>query len=219
MFILNMLRRLIVHQFHNTSETARIRGKWKVTDNRWLKEDGANLASFLYRLQAEQPEHYTRIVDTIRLVLPFFATLELYPGIRRYPAALAGNRLRPGVRRIAGLGRHVARHRADRLAAAARARPARRADPEQPGLGLHPYAIEVLAGLLHSASRHVQIVVATQSASLIDRFDAADIVVVDRRGSATSFRRLDDAVLADWLKDYTLSELWEKNVVGGRPSR
>ncbi len=88
---------------------------------------------------------------------------------------------------------------------------------DEPELGLHPYAIEVLAGLIRSASRHVQVVVATQSVSLIDRFEPHDVVVVNRSIAGTSFSRLDDAELANWLESYTLSELWEKNVVGGRP--
>src|SRR5262249_52266170 len=81
--ILRMLRRITVHQFHNTSATARIRGKWDVSDARWLKEDGANLAAVLLRLKDEQPAHYARIEDTLRLVLPFFATFELYPEFDR----------------------------------------------------------------------------------------------------------------------------------------
>jgi predicted ATPase len=83
---------------------------------------------------------------------------------------------------------------------------------------LHPYAIEVLASLIRSASKHVQVMVATQSVSLIDRFEPDDVVVANCAGSETSLRRLSRAELAEWLKTYTLSELWEKNVVGGRPA-
>ena len=74
--ILYMLRRIIVHQFHNTSTTSRIRSKWDADDGRRLKEDGANLVSFLYRLQNLQPQYYQRIVETLRLILPFFADFE-----------------------------------------------------------------------------------------------------------------------------------------------
>lgn len=85
-------------------------------------------------------------------------------------------------------------------------------------LGLHPYAIEVLASLIHGASSHVQIIVATQSVSVIDRFDPNDIVVTDRKNRETTFKRHDSGARSEWLESYTLSELWEKNVVGGRPS-
>ena len=34
----------------------------------------------------------------------------------------------------------------------------------------------------------------------------------------TTFRRLDSNALNEWLKeDYSLGELWKKNVLGGRP--
>lgn len=89
---------------------------------------------------------------------------------------------------------------------------------DEPELGLHPYAIEVLAALIQAASKQVHVIIATQSASLIDRFEPSDIVVVDRHHGETTLRRLNEADLDDWLKEYTLSELWEKNVLGGRPA-
>jgi predicted ATPase len=215
---LNMLRRMIVHQFHNTAPTARIRGKWDVSDNRWLKEDGANLAPFLYRLMNERPEYYTRIVDTIRLMLPFFATFELYPEFDHvllrwreigsdhiFNASQASDGMLRAMALIA-LFQQPEPDLPDLLIL------------DEPELGLHPYAIEVLASLIHSASRHVQVVVATQSVTLVDRFEPDDIVVLNRSGSETSFKRLSNTELAEWLETYTLSELWEKNVVGGRPS-
>ncbi len=48
--ILVLLRRSIVHQFHNTAATARMRNKWPLSDNRRLKEDAGDLAAFLCRL-------------------------------------------------------------------------------------------------------------------------------------------------------------------------
>ena len=73
--------------------------------------------------------------------------------------------------------------------------------------------------MLRSVSHHVQVIVATQSISLVDRFEPHDIVVVDRVGRESIFRRLNDADLDEWREDYTMSELWEKNVLGGRPGR
>ncbi len=216
--ILNMLRRIIVHQFHNTAPTARIRSKWDLSDNRWLKEDGANLAPFLYRLMNERPEYYTRIVDTIRLVVPFFATFELYPEFDRVLLRwreIGSDHIFNASQASDGMLRAMA------LIALLQQPEADLPDVlilDEPELGLHPYAIEMLASLIESASQHVQVVVATQSVTLIDRFEPNDIVVLNRSGSETSFKRLSNIELEEWLKSYTLSELWEKNVVGGRPS-
>src|SRR5271155_1306102 len=216
--ISGMLRRIIVHQFHNTSQTARIRNKWDISDNRWLKEDGANLGSFLHRLENNEPGYYTRIVDTIRLILPFFATFELYPesgSVLLRWREIGSDQVFNVSQASDGMLRAMA------LIALLQ-------QPEQslpnilildePELGLHPYAIEVLASLIHSASKHVQVVVATQSVSLLDRFEPDDIVVAHRSDREASFRRLSSSELSEWLETYTLSELWEKNVVGGRPA-
>ncbi len=90
---------------------------------------------------------------------------------------------------------------------------------DEPELGLHPYAIEVMAGLLKSAALHRQIIVATQSTKLIDFFGPEGIIVVDRPARGSEFHRLDAARLEDWIAEYSMSELWEKNVLGGRPGR
>lgn len=216
--ILGMLRRIIVHQFHNTSASARIRGKWSVSDARWLKEDGGNLAAFLLRLQHEEPAYYARIEHTVRLVLPFFAAFELYPEsdsvLLRWreigcDEVFDVSQASDGMLRAMALVALLQQPEQDLPAMLIL---------DEPELGLHPYAIEVLAGLIRAASRHVQVIVATQSVSLIDRFEPDDIVVVNRSGRETSFKRLSNAELGEWLDAYTLSELWEKNVVGGRPS-
>ena len=88
---------------------------------------------------------------------------------------------------------------------------------DEPELGLHPFAISLLGGALKAASTHCQILVCTQSMPLINHFEPEDIIVVDRPGRASTFRRLDAHQLAGWLEEYSLAELWEKNVIGGRP--
>ncbi len=90
---------------------------------------------------------------------------------------------------------------------------------DEPELGLHPYAISVLGGLIHRASEGTQIMVATQSPGLLDAFEPSDIVVVERVQDGTTFRRLEPKRLEAWLEEYKLSDLWEKNVLGGRPTR
>jgi predicted ATPase len=88
---------------------------------------------------------------------------------------------------------------------------------DEPELGLHPAALNLVAGLIKAAAHHCQVLVATQSAALVDFFEPEDIVVVGRRDAASSFTRLDSQELRDWLEEYTLGELWEKDVFGGGP--
>ncbi len=90
---------------------------------------------------------------------------------------------------------------------------------DEPELGLHPYAIELVSDLIQEAAHHGQILVATQSTRFVDCFEPEEILVVTQASGASEIRRLDEGELKGWLEDYTLSELWEKNVLGGRPAR
>lgn len=217
-FILGLLRRCIVHQFHNTSETARIRQKWVIEDNRYLKEDGANLAPFLMRMRDEDEKYYYRIVETIRLITPYFSDFYFNPVGGRVMLQWTEN----GTDMVFGA------HQASDGTLRTTALVSLLLQPEanfpavlvldEPELGLHPYSINIIAGLIRSASEHTQVVLATQSTAFIDCFEPEDIIVVDRPGRKSTFARLAPKDLKEWLEDYTLSELWEKNVIGGRPS-
>lgn len=89
---------------------------------------------------------------------------------------------------------------------------------DEPELGLHPYAVNLLAALFHQASTNgTQCIVSTQSVQLIDEFAPDDITVVERFNGESTFRRLDSSTLSEWLGEYSLGELWQKNVLGGRP--
>lgn len=84
---------------------------------------------------------------------------------------------------------------------------------------MHPSAISILAGMARQASRKCQIIMATQSQRLVDEFEASNIVVAERNetGNYSDFKQLDEEKLMEWLERYSLSELWEKNVLGGQP--
>jgi predicted ATPase len=156
-------------------------------------------------------------VETIRLILPFFADFELEPEFDR---VLLQWRER-GTDRIFDAGQ-AADGMLRILALVALLQQPEFDLPDvlildEPELGLHPYAIEIIAALIRSASEKVQVILATQSVSLIDRFNPEDIVVVNRAGRESSFQRLAKDDLKEWLDAYSVSELWEKNVIGGRP--
>jgi predicted ATPase len=90
---------------------------------------------------------------------------------------------------------------------------------DEPELGLHPAALSVLGGLFKKAAAQTQVIVSTQSAALLDEFDPQDVIVVDRKQGASEFKRLEAEPLKEWLKDYSLGELWRKNYFDGGPSR
>ncbi len=216
--ILGLLRNLRVFQFHNTSWTARIRSKWSEDDGRRLKEDAANLAPFLYRLQRDEPRYYRRIVQTIRLILPFFADFELEPEhgmlLLRWlesdsDVVFSAAQAADGMLRAMALVALLLQPERDLPNVLVL---------DEPELGLHPHAMNIIAGLVRSASTSAQVILATQSVALLNYFEPQEVVVVDRVGRESRFHRLDAASLGEWLEEYSLAELWEKNVLGGRPS-
>ena len=215
--IRTLLQRIVVYQFHNTSETARIRGKWSADDNRWLKEDAANVAPVLYRLKTRDRQYYQRIVDTIQLVLPLFSDFELEPDCgnlmlawreRDTDEVFSASQASDGFLRIVALITLLLQPTKDLPDVLIL---------DEPELGLHPSAISVVGELTAAAATKIQVIAATQSVPLVDCFGPEDIVVVERPDRSSTFQRLDPAALDEWLAAYSLSELWEKNVIGGRP--
>jgi predicted ATPase len=89
---------------------------------------------------------------------------------------------------------------------------------DEPELGLHPYAISIVADLISAAAQSTQVILATQSPVLLDHFAPESVVVVNRTEGHSLFERLDPDTLKDWLEEYSVGELWQKNVVQGSPS-
>jgi len=216
-FILNLLRKIIVYQFHNTSATARMRSKWDIEDNRWLKEDAGNIAPFLMRLRQYENKNYQIIVETIRQILPFFADFEFESDYGRLllcwreknsDRVFNASQAADGMLRVMALVTLLLQPEKDLPDVLI---------IDEPELGLHPYAINILGGIIKAVARKIQVIIATQSVALLDCFEPEDIVVVERKQRETTFKRLEESHLKNWLADYSLSDLWEKNVIGGRP--
>jgi predicted ATPase len=205
-----------VFHFQDTSRDAPVKRFTWTSDNQTLHPDAENLAPLLLRLRDSSPNHYKRILAAIRANAPFF---------RDFVLADEGNgkvRLRwtqvdvdtvfPAEALSDGTLRYI-------CLATLLLQP----DPpalialDEPELGLHPFAIRQLADLVKSASTRTQIVIATQSVTLLNQFDLDDLIVVNRIDGNSEFERPDKDRLREWLDEYSLGELWEKNVLGGRP--
>lgn len=220
-YVQKAMRSWQIYHFHDTSATSRVKQPSNIHDNAYLRPDSSNLAAYLYFLKEVEPEHYAMIVHTIRLAAPFFDDFELRSnplnpeqiylewhekGTDMYYNA---HSLSDGTLRFMSLATLLLQP-ADRLPITILL--------DEPELGLHPYAIKLLASLLKSAAEHTQVIVSTQSVTLVNQFDPDDMIVVDRQDNQSVFRRVDDDEVENWLADYSLGELWEKNVIGGRPA-
>ena len=211
-----------VFHFHDTSRSALVKQVHGINDNEYLRDDARNLAAFLYRLKLYHDSHYKRIVKSIQLVAPFFGDFLLRPSVDNKETIqlewteagqdipFTASALSDGTLRFICLATVLLQPEEFVPATIL---------IDEPELGLHPFAITVLAGLMKAASQQHQLIISTQSVELVNEFDAEDLIVADKHGQATVLRRLDTEALSEWLEEYNLGDLWKKNLLGGRPSR
>lgn len=209
-----------VYHFHDTSPTARVRQFCYIGDNRWLMPDAGNLAAFLLRLREGNGGAYQRILSTIRLIAPFFDDFDLEPANpnekdiilnwrdKGSDQVFGPHQLSDGTLRAICLVTLLMQPESDLPDLII---------VDEPELGLHPYALNMLAALFKKASHHTKVLISTQSSSFLDNFDPEDVIVVNREGKESKFERPDPAKLEAWLEDFNLGEVWEKNVIGGGP--
>jgi len=207
-----------VYHFHDTSTFADIRKSCSKRDYEYLRPDARNLAAFLLRLSKKHQREYTAICEVIQLAAPFFDRflldeekdedeLLLYWRQKGSDYPFHPSQISDGTLRFICIA-----------TALLQPNPPSIIFLDEPELGLHPYAMTLLASLIQKACIQKQVIVSTQSAPLIDHFKPEDIVVVERQNGESIFKRLNKADLKVWLDDYSLGDLWQMNVFGGRPS-
>lgn len=214
-----LLEQFEIYHFHDTGDKSPMKDFASLYDNARLKRDGSNIAPYLYLLRKKFPKHYLRIEKTVASVSPFFDSFVLEP-----------NPLNPEIIRLEWKQKDVpdmtfnAHQLSDgslRFICLAtllmQPEPPQTILIDEPELGLHPLAINKLCAMLKKVSADAQIIVSTQSVNLVDNFSPEDIIVADRKGNETVFCHLDEEKLKGWLEDYSMGELWEKNLIGGQP--
>ncbi len=228
MYVLPAMKQWRVYHFHDTSDSAYVKQPHGINDNAYLRADGRNLAAFLYLLERKYSKSYQQIVKTVQLVAPFFGDFYLRPSPQNNDVIelewfeqgqdipFKAHHLSDGTLRFICLATVFLQpklfHRHDLFQPATIL-------VDEPELGLHPYAITILASLMRAAAKEKQVIVSTQSVELLNEFEAKDVIVVDRDNGKSLLRRLKKKDLHEWLEDYSLGELWKKNILGGRPSR
>jgi predicted ATPase len=214
----------VVYHFHDTSATAGVRRPGPINVNESLRPSADNLAAFLYRIQQTDLPTYQKIRDVVRLAAPFFDDFKLRPmpdnpeliqveWLQRdsdYPFLVS--QLSDGTLRFICMATALLQPSLPPTVLF-----------DEPELGLHPFALTLLASLFQQAAKQYgsyvakQVIVSTQSVPLLNEFAPDDVVVVERMNGESTFRQMNSAQLSEWLQDYSLGELWQKNVLGGRP--
>jgi predicted ATPase len=212
-----------VYQFHDTSNDSFIKKIGNIDDDRHLKSNGGNLAAYLYSLKNNEQyrDYYDKIISRIRMILPQFGDFDLYPQSFN-PQYIILNWHEKNNSDYS-LGAHQTSDGSLRFMALATLllQPPQKMPKiiiiDEPELGLHPEAVSVFCDMVRTASCYSQIILSTHSPRLIDEFDPRNILVAEKNfdNNCSSFKKLNSLELEHWLADYCLSELWEKNVLGG----
>lgn len=217
-YILDAFKSFKIYHFHDTSDTAKLKGYCPVDDNRFLREDASNLAAFLYLLQEKFPTNFKQIEGVIKTIAPYFSRFNLNR-----------NQLNPERIRLEwleqGSDKYFNAHSLSDgtlrmmclVTLLLQPAPPATIIIDEPELGLHPMAIQLLASIIKSASLKTQIITSTQSVTLINQFTPDDVIVVERENGESVFRHIGADELEGWKEDYALGEIWEKNLIGGRP--
>lgn len=217
-YVVKVLKSWKIYHFHDTSSTSAMKLPSSTRDYRIFRPDASNLAAFLYWLKETQRAYYDRIVGQIHLTAPFFDDFILEPDeLRPNEIVLQwkergsndyfdAHNLSDGTLRFICLTTLLMQPELPSIVLI-----------DEPELGLHPFAINQLAGMLRFASTRTQVIVSTQSVPLINQLAPEDVIVVDRKQGQSVFRRLESSELELWSEEYGIGDLWEKNIIGGRP--
>lgn len=207
-----------IYHFHDTSSSALIKKTGNLYDNEFLRPNAENLAAFLYLLQIKHPKHYALIRSAIQRVFPRFGDFLLRPDPFNEEAIrlewkekgsdyhFGPHQISDGTLRFMALATLLLQPNLPSTVLI-----------DEPELGLHPAALSVLGGLVRSAATRTQVILTTQSVTFLNEFEPEDVITVDREKGASVFQRHTTDDLAAWLEDYSLAEIWEKNIIGGRP--
>ena len=217
-----VIRRLLqgcaTFQFHDTSTRSSMKQRWDVSDNRSLRSDGGNLAAVLLRLQDDYPDRFEWVQENVRRVLPSFDHFVLEEEHGRIFLRWRGTASDKTI------GAHLTSDGSLRFFALVTLL---NLPPEmlpsvalidEPELGLHPAAVTLVGSMIDSLATQCQVIVATQSPQLVNCFGLDEIVVMELEDSRTVACRRSRHEYQRWLdEDYAAGELWQMNLLGGRP--
>ena len=215
--IVNLMRSCSVYQFHDTSNGSNFKKRWDASDNDYLRSHGGNLPAVLLRLEREDIRRFENICRHIGRVLPLFDRFQIEESYSKVSLRWKARSMDKT------FGAHLTSDGSLRffaLATLLNLPPEMLPDVillDEPELGLHPSAVTLVGDMIKALSTERQVIVATQSPLLVDAFSLDEIVVLELRDGHTEAHQLKSEEYGRWLEDFTTGELWQKNLLGGRP--
>ncbi|WP_268225147.1 AAA family ATPase [Sinomicrobium oceani] len=208
------------YHFHDTSEKSPFTKLSHIeNDIYYFYNDGSNLAAFLYHISETNKIVYNAIVKIVQSIAPYFSDFYFEPNSENYIRLQWTDKHSDVIYGTTDLSDGTLRFIALTVLFMQPELP----DTiiiDEPELGLHPAAIAKLAGMIKSvAAKDCQVIIATQSTDLISHFSPDDIITVDQVNGSSKFTRLNEKDLHIWLEDYTIDDLWRRNIITtGQPN-
>ncbi len=208
-----------IYHFHDVSDNSPIKKTCSISDNLFLQSQADNLPAMLYFFKKNYEYEYRKIVSVINMVAPFFQDFVLEPENKNiilrwkhvgYDKVFDVYDLSDGTLRFIALVTLLLQPN--------------NFIPhtiiiDEPELGLHPYALRILAELFQNVTKKgKQIIATSQSVEFINEFNYKDIIITDRRGEKSYFRHLEEDEIKQWINDFSIGDIWKKNIIGGTPN-
>lgn len=219
-YISNYLNALEKYHFHDTGPNSPFNKESSIKNDKYfLYEKGQNIAAYLFNIFNDNKIVYNFIVKTIQGIAPYFLDFIFKPNENglvkllwqsKHSSTIYGvNDLSDGTMRFIALSILFLQPTLPETIII-----------DEPELGLHPSAIAKLAGMIKSVTtKGCQVIIATQSTDLMSHFLPEDIITVDQINGESIFKRLNSGDLQQWLEDYTIDDLWKRNIIAtGQPN-
>jgi predicted ATPase len=218
-YIIQYINDWKIYHFHDTGSSSPMKQTANINDNRSLSADGKNIAAFLRNIKEHNDRDYEEILTSVQRIAPFLHDFILEPEAANEDTIrlkwkhkgsddyFDASDLSDGTLRFICLATLLLQPALPKTILL-----------DEPELGLHPAALNLLASIFRVASGKTQIIATTQSTTFASCFFASEIIVANRVENASVFNRLNEEEYASWLEDYDVGELWQKNLIGGNPS-
>ena len=179
-------------------------------------QNGEDLAPFLYNLRETDHGKYEAVEDALKVAFPKFESLG-FPVVatgmismtwkeKTFRNPFNMNELSEGTLRFLWLASLLQSPDLPTITMI-----------DEPEVSMHPELLSLLSDLMREASNRTQIILATHSDRLVRFLNPSEVVVmdVDEDGGA-SMAWGDSLDLDHWLTEYSLDEVWQMGIIGGR---